>query len=80
MIYENVTKIDDVKRKRLFEAIEWLDGFLNGQTYVAGGDSVSIADFFMSATVSQLLVNILPLYFILYLSKLNFCLCLVYWS
>lgn len=57
MLYENVTKIDDGPRKKLFEAIEWLDGFLNGQTYVAGGDSVSIADFFISTTVARLMVT-----------------------
>lgn len=61
MIYENVTKIDEAKRKGLFEAIGWLDGFLNGQKYVAGGDSVSIADFFLLATVAQIMVsNLLP--------------------
>lgn len=56
MIYGNETKIADVKRKALFEAIGWLNGFLNGQTYVAGGNSVSIADFFILASMAQLIV------------------------
>lgn len=57
ILHGKESKIYDVNRQALFEGVEWLDGFLEGERYVAGGDSPSIADFFVMASIGQLIVR-----------------------
>jgi len=45
IIYLGETTIPDDKRKALFEAFDWLNGFLQGNDYIAG-PTVTVADLF----------------------------------
>lgn len=40
----------------MWEAIGWLNTFLEGEKYVAGGDDVTIADIFIMSSMSSLVV------------------------
>lgn len=51
------TKIADDKRKQLNEALEWVNTFLEGNQYVAGGDSATLADLSTLVSVTTI-VNI----------------------
>jgi len=54
IIYLGETTIPDDKRKALFEAFEWLNGFLEGNDYIAG-DVVTIADLFAVSTMLSII-------------------------
>lgn len=57
MIFLGETKIGDEKRKSLYEAFNWLNGFLENGDYVAGGKTPTIADIFMLASLSSAVVS-----------------------
>lgn len=61
--------------KALWEAIDLIEQYLNGQKYVAGGDSPTLADLFLWTTIATLLVIFIELnisyvcsYFILFVA------------
>lgn len=50
------TKISNEKRETLFEALGWLNGFLEGQDYVAG-NNLTLADLSTLTTISSFVVR-----------------------
>lgn len=54
------TKISDEKREKLNEALEWVNLFLEGNQYVAGGDSPTLADLSILVSVTTIVVRITP--------------------
>lgn len=51
------TKITDEKREKLYEALGWLNTFLEGNKYVAGGDGWTLADLSLLASVATIEVS-----------------------
>lgn len=51
------TKISDEKREKLNEALVWVNLFLEGNQYVAGGDSPTLADLSILVSVTTIVVG-----------------------
>lgn len=56
IIYLGETTIPDDKRKAMFEAFGWLNGFLDGNDYVAGS-TVTVADLFAVSSMLSIAVR-----------------------
>lgn len=49
--YDGETTIPAARKRAVWEAIEWLELFLTGEKYVAGGEEPSLADFFLMSSM-----------------------------
>lgn len=58
VIYQGETRIKDDQRQKLFEAIDWLNTFLEGHEYVAGTQNPSIADISLFNSVANIVVSV----------------------
>jgi len=54
VLFTGETKITDEKREKLYEALGWLNTFLEGNKYVAGGTDWSLADLSLLASVATI--------------------------
>lgn len=57
VIYQGETRIRDDQRQKLFEAIGWLNTFLEGHEYVAGTQNPSVADISLFNSVASIVVS-----------------------
>lgn len=57
ILYGGQTKIADDSRQKLFEAVGYLNTFLEGKSYVAGSEQPTIADLSIFASVANIVVS-----------------------
>lgn len=56
-MYSGQTTISEESRQKLFEAIELLNTFLEGKTFVAGSNQPTIADLSIFSSVANIIVS-----------------------
>lgn len=61
IFYRYATKIQDEDRQKLFEAIGWLNTYLDGHKYVAGTDFPTLADISLFNSVANIVVSYYPI-------------------
>lgn len=62
VIFLGETKITDDKRASLVQAFEFMNQFLEGGAWLAGGDDPSVADIYAAASISSVIVKCYTIY------------------
>ena len=57
LIRKTATTVPEETLNALMEAVGWLNGYLEGQKWVAGTESPTLADIFLLNTMSGMLVR-----------------------
>lgn len=56
-LYMGQTTISDDARQKLFDAVELLNTFLQGKTFITGSDQPTIADLSLFSSVANIFVS-----------------------